>query len=183
MSDVRIATVINPYYMNKPNRAKLRERYLEPYLSMGDAVRYNGNGRINAEILQLEKDVDKIVTYTSQTTLDHPSIAPQPSPEVIERATKIATKALGEKFTKAKQRNKEYILDSVHSIYGYGNTPSNIIFIYTGKETHHELDKFLYSSAITIAKASGIRLVFIDAISKKEVKHEKPSQIKSDATS
>lgn len=181
MTDVppKIATIICPYYMTKPNRTKLRECYIEPFLDMGDGIRYNGNGRENAEVLQTKVNADKIVTYTSQKNLQHHiSVAPLASPDVIERAKQIAINVVGEKeFNKMAQRDQNLLLDSVHSIYGYGSTPSSIIFIYTGKHTHHEFDKYLYHRAIAIAKASGIRLVFIDAVSKKEVKHDNSSKI------
>lgn len=171
----KIATIINPYYMNKPNRLKLRERYIEPYLSMGDGLRYNGNGRSNSEVSQIEENVDKIVIYTSQKNFNHPSVAPEAPLNVIQRAKQIAIKALGEKrVSSMSPREQQYVLDSVHSIYGYGSTPSSIIFIYTGKNTHHEFDKWLYSAAIAIAKASGIKIVFIkpDAVLKKEATDE-----------
>lgn len=185
MTNPKIATIICPYYMTKPNRTKLRECYIEPYLSMGDGIRYNGNGRENAEVLQTKVNADKIVTYTSQKNLQHHiSVAPSPPPDVVERAIAIAKKVIGEKeFKDMSKRDQNLLLDSVHSIYGYGSTPSSIIFIYTGKNTHHEFDKYLYHRAIAIAKASGIRLVFIDAVPKKEVKHETSTTIEENQSS
>lgn len=155
--DIKIATFILPYHLKRDNRIFIGG-CAQSVLDMGNAIRYNGNGGLDNPI-NIEHDM--VYQYLATNPFfGIESELPEPDEKQKLNAYKIALQSFPNMKT-WDQKDQDMLLASVFSIYGYNNNPSDVVLIYKGHHRHSPLNHQLFTNAIKIAKASGIKIKYL----------------------
>lgn len=152
---MKIVTLIVPFHMYKNDRVYL-EGVVSSILSMGNAIRSNGNGSVHGPLNRLDKAIVNFVPVGMKVFEGLNNIAPAPTDEQRLQAYQIAMQSYPNMKTWP-QEEQDLLLASVYSIYGYSGRKSDLILIYSGRiGSCKNINKQLFTCAKKLAQDSDV---------------------------
>lgn len=156
---MKIATLINPYYSNKPQR----EHIVNIITSLNAAdigIRWNGNG-------------GSTLKFPINEMRNFGIFCPVHSDLGVERNIPAATKdkedqasvvisSIFKSFPQWKEEDKDLLMASYFSLAGYSHTKSNLVLVFPlCKSSHKKFDLNLYRNAISLAQHLDMKIKYL----------------------